>query len=73
MSDGGLGAETLARLLDGLEVIVCGLDGDGRIIHHNRFCETVTGLRRHDLLGQSWLEVFAGAERHEGVLSSARR
>jgi PAS domain S-box-containing protein len=69
MSVGGLEAETLARLLDGLDVLVCGLDADGRILHHNRCCEEVTGLGREALQGRSWLELFARTERFESVLA----
>jgi signal transduction histidine kinase len=60
--------ESIERLLDGLEVIVCGLDVEGRILHSNRSCEAVTGIARSQLLGQNWLEIFARSDRHEGIL-----
>ena len=67
MSAVGLQADELVCLLDGLDVLVCGLDGQGRIIHHNRSCETVTGLGHDQLRERSWLEIFAGSERSDVV------
>jgi PAS domain S-box-containing protein len=68
MSTDRLAPESLERLLDGVDVLVCGLDGQGRILHSNRSCETVTGIERAALRGQSWLEIFAQPERHDGIL-----
>jgi PAS domain S-box-containing protein len=68
MTGGGIALGSLERLLDGLDdVIVCGLDDEGRILHTNRSCEKVTGVERNSLLGQRWIEIFAQAERQESI------
>jgi PAS domain S-box-containing protein len=61
--------ESLARLLDGVGVIVCGLDAAGRILHVNRCCEQLTGMSRQLTLGRPWLEIFARHGAHDRVLA----
>lgn len=68
MTAESLAPTSLERLLDAVGVLVCGLDTGGRILHSNRSCETVTGIDRRALRGQSWLQIFAQAERHEGII-----
>jgi len=63
-----LASESLEHLLDGLDVVVCGLDADGRIVHSNRLCEELAGIGRAELRGRSWLEIFAQFDRHGGIL-----
>lgn len=60
-------------VLDGLEVLICGLDGDGKIRFFNRPCEQLTGIPREQALGRSWLEIFADAGRSEHVASLWRQ
>jgi PAS domain S-box-containing protein len=67
VSGGDIPPEPLEHLLDGVDALVCGLDGGGRILHSNRWCEKVTGLHRRELRGQRWLEIFAHAERHPRI------
>jgi signal transduction histidine kinase len=68
MNAAGLAFESLERLLDGLDdVLVCGLDREGRILHSNRSCEKVTGYDRGRLHGQRWVEIFARAERADRI------
>jgi PAS domain S-box-containing protein len=67
VNGGGLGSEILEHLIDGLDVLVCGLDADGRILHSNRSCEMVTGFERSELRGRRWLEIFARTERHQRI------
>jgi PAS domain S-box-containing protein len=59
----------LHDVIDGLAVLVCGLDDAGRILLFNRPCEDATGLARDRALGTSWLELFASDERHDHVLA----
>src|SRR5579863_9051227 len=68
VNTGGLASKSLEHLLDGLDVLVCGLDADGRIVHSNRSCEKMIGISRGKLRGRRWLEIFAQPERHEGIL-----
>ncbi len=56
-------------VIDGLEVLICGLDGDGTIHVFNRPCERLTGLPRQHAIGRNWLELFAGGQRGEHVQS----
>ena len=56
-------------VIDGLEVLICGLDAAGTILVFNRPCELATGVPRDRALGTSWLELFAIGDRHEHVLS----
>lgn len=56
-------------VLDALEIMICGLDGDGRICVFNRPCERLTGLAREVAAGQSWLEMFAPGERGDHVVA----
>ncbi len=55
-------------LIDGLDVLICGLDDDGRICVFNRSCERLSGFDRDKLLGRSWLEMFAVGSRAEHVI-----
>lgn len=57
----------LHDVIDGLEVLICGLDGDGRIHLFNRPCERVTGIGRENAIGLSWLDLFASGGRVEHV------
>ena len=57
----------LHDVIDGLEVLICGLDGEGMIHVFNRPCERVTGLLRIDAMGRSWLELFASGGREQHV------
>jgi PAS domain S-box-containing protein len=59
----------LHELLDGLEVLICGLDEAGEIHLFNRPCERLTGISREDAVGTSWLALFAGGQRADQVLS----
>ena len=60
---------TLHEVIDGLEVLICGLDEQGKIHVFNRPCERLTGLPRGEALGKSWLEMFALDERHDHVMA----
>jgi PAS domain S-box-containing protein len=62
-----LSIETFSALLDGIDVLVCGLTPVGFIWHFNRRCEQATGLTRDDAVGKDWREIFATRERHEDV------
>lgn len=57
-------------VLDGLEVLICGLDSTGTIHVFNWPCERLTGISREDAAGKNWLEVFAPEERRDHVVSS---
>lgn len=59
----------LHDVVDGLAVLICGLDDHGRILVFNRPCEQVTGLARDRALGTRWLDLFASDERHDHVLA----
>jgi PAS domain S-box-containing protein len=59
----------LHDVIDGLEVLICGLDDGGRIHVFNRSCERLTGLPRENAIGQSWLDLFASGGRSEHVVS----
>lgn len=54
-------------VIDGLDVLICGLDGDGTIHVFNQPCERLTGIPRENAIGLSWLELFAGGQRGEHV------
>ena len=60
---------TMHDVIDGLDVLICGLDDRGAILVFNRPCEQLTGLARDAALGQSWLAMFATEERHDQVRS----
>ena len=57
----------LHDVIDGLEVLICGLDGDGKIHLFNRPCERLTGIGRENAIGLSWLELFASSGRGDHV------
>jgi PAS domain S-box-containing protein len=59
----------LHELIDGLEILICGLDDDGTIHLFNRPCERLTGLARDDVVGRSWLDMFAIGQRAEHVIA----
>ncbi|HUJ63662.1 MAG TPA: ATP-binding protein [Kofleriaceae bacterium] len=59
----------LQDVIDGLEVLICGLDDEGKIQVFNRPCERVTGILREDAVGLSWIELFASGQRTEHVKS----
>jgi len=59
--------EHVLRVIDRLEVLICGLDGAGAIQVFNESCERVTGLSRTEAVGQSWVDLFAGGLRNEHV------
>jgi PAS domain S-box-containing protein len=61
---------TVQELLDGLEVLICGLDDTGVIRVFNRPCERLTGLSREEALGTSWLDLFADGHRSDQIVSS---
>ena len=54
-------------VIDGLEVLICGLDGDGTIHVFNRPCERLTGIPRENAVGLSWLDLFASGTRSQHV------
>lgn len=54
-------------VIDGLEVLICGLDGGGIIHVFNRPCERLTGLSRERAIGRNWLELFADGQRTDHV------
>jgi len=60
---------TMYDVIDGLEVLICGLDDRGAILVFNRPCEQLTGLAREAAVGQSWLDLFATDERRDHVSS----
>jgi PAS domain S-box-containing protein len=64
---------TLHDLIDGLDVLICGLDEHGKIHVFNRPCERLTGLPREKAMGQSWLDMFAIGERSDHVVSLWRQ
>lgn len=55
--------EGLVTLLDGLPILVCGLERDGRIVAANAGCVELAG----DVLGRDWREVFATHDRADHV------
>lgn len=57
----------LHEVIDGLEVLICGLDVDGRIHIFNRPCERLTGIPRENAIGLNWLELFASGGRGHHV------
>jgi PAS domain S-box-containing protein len=56
-------------VLDGLELLICGLDSHGTIHVFNRPCERLTGISRSDAAGRSWLDLFAPGERGDHVVA----
>ncbi len=56
-------------VIDGLDLLICGLDREGTIVAFNRPCEELTGVPRDAAVGASWLGFFASDERHDHVLS----
>ena len=54
-------------VVDGLDVLICGLDEHGTIVIFNRRCEQCTGLEREHAVGTRWLDLFAIGERHGQV------
>lgn len=64
-----MSAPGLYELLDGLEVLICGLDETGAIHVFNRPCERLTGISREDAVGTSWLDLFAAGQRTDQVTS----
>jgi len=56
-------------VIDGLQVLICGLDDEGHIHVFNRPCERLTGYMRQEVIGKSWLELFAIGDRAERVVS----
>jgi PAS domain S-box-containing protein len=61
--------QALHDLIDGLEVLICGLDEAGTIHMFNRPCERITGLTRDEAVGRSWLEIFAIGQRPDHVMT----
>ncbi|HET9993712.1 MAG TPA: ATP-binding protein [Kofleriaceae bacterium] len=59
--------EVLQDVIDGLEVLICGLDEHGTILVFNRPCERLTGIGQDEAVGASWLDIFAIARRHDQV------
>ena len=57
----------LHDVIDGLEVLICGLDSEGTIHVFNRPCERLTGLSREQATGLRWLDLFAGGQRADHV------
>ena len=55
------------QVIDGLEVLICGLDDAGTIHLFNRPCERLTEISRAQAIGLSWLDVFASGDRAEHV------
>ena len=49
-------------LIENAPVIVVGLGEDSRILLFNDFAEKVTGYRREEVLGKSWIELFIPPE-----------
>lgn len=64
---------TAMEMIDGLEVLICGLDSGGRIHVFNRPCERLTGIPREEVMGRSWLDLFARGERADHVVSLWRQ
>jgi PAS domain S-box-containing protein len=56
-------------VIDGLGLLICGLDSRGTIHVFNRPCERLTGIARSDAAGRSWLDIFAPGERGEHVVA----
>jgi len=56
-------------VIDGLDILICGLDADGKIHVFNRPCERLTGIPREHAIGQNWLDMFASGQRTELVAS----
>lgn len=54
-------------VIDGIEVLICGLDVAGTIHVFNRSAEQLTGLSREHAIGASWLELFAIGQRSDHV------
>lgn len=60
---------TLDELIDGLQILICGLDEAGTIRLFNRPCERLTGIPRTDAVGKSWLDLFADDQRTDHVMT----
>ena len=60
---------TMHDVIDGLEVLICGLDDRGAILVFNHPCEQLTGLASDAAVGKSWLALFSTDERHDHVRS----
>ena len=60
-------------VIDGLELLICGLDQRGVIHVFNRSCERLTGISRSDAAGRSWLDIFAPGERGDHVVAMWRQ
>ncbi len=61
--------DTALDVLDGLELLICGLDRRGTIQVFNWPCERLTGISRSDASGRSWLDIFAPGERGDQVVA----
>ncbi|MFF3392339.1 PAS domain-containing protein [Streptomyces sp. NPDC002669] len=56
---GGLGAELLATLLDGMDAALCAFDADGTITHWNREAERILGWSAEEAVGRPGLAGWA--------------
>lgn len=53
------GAQSPGDWLEGLDLIVVGVDGEGRVLLFNRAAERFSGFQRHEALGQRWMDLSA--------------
>ncbi|MFF4079367.1 PAS domain-containing protein [Streptomyces sp. NPDC001777] len=56
---GGLGAELLATLLDGMDAALCAFDADGTVTHWNREAERILGWSAEEAVGRPGLAGWA--------------
>jgi signal transduction histidine kinase len=62
-------AHDVHDVIDGLGLLICGLDRRGAIRVFNAPCERLTGISRGDASGRSWLDIFAPGERGDHVVA----
>ncbi len=59
--------QNLVEIVDAMGLLLFGLDSEGRIVAANRHCEAFTGIRRSELVGRCWRELFVDEGRRAQV------
>ncbi len=54
--------ELFNRIVESMNVLVVGLDSEGQIVLFNRKCEDVFGVRKEEVVGKKFLELFIDTE-----------
>ncbi|HOZ46067.1 MAG TPA: MASE1 domain-containing protein [Candidatus Hydrogenedentes bacterium] len=52
------------RIVSGSPAIICGVDGNGRVVFANRAAQQATGRAQDDLIGRDWFAFFFPGEQH---------